>query len=137
MIFQNPEGLAGNASLRTDVAVCREFQRPDRIVAHSDFEMLKAKGLKVQDRHLFAVFFPSSSGRTRIGMTITKRVGNSVTRNRIKRFIREFYRQNRNLLKGFWDINFIARHSAAKAPHEEIDACLVKLCRKISDERPD
>lgn len=109
------------------------FKKNDRIVVRSDFERIKSSGIKAQDRHLFAVFLPSQTGRTRIGITVTKRVGNSVTRNRIKRYVREFYRQNRQLLRGVWDINFIARHSAAEAAHEDINACLMRICRKISD----
>ena len=113
------------------------FQKEDRIVIRSDFERIKNSGMKAQDRHLFAVFTPSKTGNTRIGITVTKRVGNSVTRNRIRRFVREFYRQNRNLLKGMWDINFIARHSAAEAAHEDINVCLTRICRKISDNYAD
>jgi len=109
------------------------YPKKDRIVIRSDFERIKNFGLKAQDRHLFAVFTPSETGSTRIGITVTKRVGNSVVRNKIKRFVREFYRLNRQLVKGTWDINFIARHSAAEAAHEDINACLTKICRKISD----
>lgn len=113
------------------------FPKKDRLVIRSEFERMKVSGLKAQDRHVFAVFMPSTTGSTRIGITITKRVGNSVIRNRFKRFVREFYRQNRSLVKGAWDINFIARHSAAGAAHEDINACLMRLCRKISDNYAD
>ncbi|WP_035277279.1 ribonuclease P protein component [Desulforegula conservatrix] len=113
------------------------FQKKDRLLIRSEFERIKSSGMKAQDRHLFAVFTPSETGRTRIGITVTKRVGNSVIRNRIRRFVREFYRLNRQLVKGAWDINFIARHSAAEAAHEDINACLMRICRKISDSYAD
>lgn len=129
--------MTGLASPGIAMVSERLFSKKDRLVIRSDFERMRDLGMKAQDRHVFAVFMPSAAGRTRIGITVTKRVGNSVTRNRIKRFVREFYRQNRSLVKGTWDINFIARHSAAKAAHEDINACLMRLCRKISDNYAD
>jgi ribonuclease P protein component len=113
------------------------FQKKEHIIIRSDFERIKNSGMKAHDRHIFAVFIPSAAGNTRIGITVTKRVGNAVTRNRIRRFVREFYRQNRNLLKGMWDINFIARHSAAEAAHEDINTCLTRIFKKISDNYAD
>ena len=52
--------------------------------------------------------------RSRLGITVSKRVGKAVTRNRIKRIIREYFRLNRQFLPGRLDINIIARQSTAK-----------------------
>ena len=54
---------------------------------------------------------------TRLGMSVSKRAGNSVTRNRIKRLIREYFRLNRNGLESDADFLFIVR-----APLESLDA---------------
>ena len=50
--------------------------------------------------------------RSRLGVTVTKKVGNAATRNKIKRFCREFFRQNQNRMSDTIDINIIAKKKA-------------------------
>lgn len=48
----------------------------------------------------------------RIGITASKKTGNAVTRNRIKRLVREFFRHNKLMVAGM-DLNVIVRNQAA------------------------
>ena len=57
--------------------------------------------------------------RCRLGLTVSKKVGTAVIRNRVKRMCREFFRLNNRRLGGVWDINIIAKQSVADAPREE------------------
>lgn len=52
-------------------------------------------------------------GPTRLGLTVSRRVGNAVVRNRVKRRLREWFREARWELSGTWDIVVIARREAA------------------------
>jgi ribonuclease P protein component len=54
------------------------------------------------------LYLPSSEKQSRIGITVSKKVGNAVVRNRVKRWIREASRMEYSILKGFWDIVVIA-----------------------------
>ncbi len=60
---------------------------------------------------------PASAAR--VGVTVSRKVGNAVTRNRVKRMIREFYRQNKHLFAPA-DYNIIAKQSAARLSLSEL-----------------
>ena len=61
------------------------------------------------------LYLPSSEQVARYGITVSRRVGNAVTRNRVKRWLREVIRHQWQSLEGAWEIVIIARPSAATA----------------------
>ena len=65
-----------------------------------------------------------ADARRRLGVTVSKRVGNAVTRNRIKRCIREWFRQRRTALPAGSDTVVIARRSAGALANAEIARAL-------------
>lgn len=87
-------------------------------------------------RHLWAVakrhhLDAASSGATgRAGFTVTKKVGNAVTRNRIRRQMRDWLRTHGWVAPG-WDVVFIAKDSAAKAPGLAIREDLARVVRLL------
>jgi len=62
---------------------------------------------------------------SRYGLSVSKRVGKAVTRNRVKRLLREVLRLTP--LEPGWDIIFIARSGAASASYAEIEKSVVSL----------
>jgi ribonuclease P protein component len=87
--------------------------KADRILKRSDFLQLSQHGKKISNAHFVLLYAPGQFEKSRLGITVTKKVGNAVVRNRIKRFSREYFRLNRHKLRGYWDINIIARQEAA------------------------
>jgi ribonuclease P protein component len=57
---------------------------------------------------------------TRLGITVTRKVGNAVARNRIKRLVREVFRQHRARLPPGLDIVWVAKQQAAGASFAEV-----------------
>jgi ribonuclease P protein component len=61
-----------------------------------------------------------SNGLSRLGITASRRVGDAVVRNRVKRWVREFFRRHQRRLSPAQDVLVIARPSAAKATYLEV-----------------
>ncbi len=71
----------------------------------------------------------NGTGRNRIGISVSKKVGNSVVRHHVTRLVRENYRLNENIFNSGLDIVVIARQGAALAGFEEIKGAFLHLCR--------
>jgi len=108
------------------------FTKADRILKRSEFLQLSKFGKKIQNRHFVTIFAPDRFQRTRLGITVTRKVGNATTRNRIKRFSREYFRLNRHIITGYWDINIIAKNKAADLSSQQAFLSLQNIFDSIS-----
>ncbi len=70
---------------------------------------------------------PGQLDHGRVGLTVSKKVGNSPQRSRVKRLLREWYRLNRHGLLQNWDLVIIARPGAATLKLQDVDRELGQL----------
>jgi ribonuclease P protein component len=63
---------------------------------------------------------PARSGQSRLGITVSRRVGDAVARNRIKRLVREFFRHNQTRIRPAQDVIVIARPGADGATYTDV-----------------
>src|SRR5262245_53958759 len=78
----------------------QRFPRSSRLTSRRQFLEVYDQGRKVR-RACFTIFgLPNNLGEFRLGVTVTRRVGHAVTRNRIKRKLREAFRHQRERLTG-------------------------------------
>ena len=90
--------------------------------------------LKLHGRHVLALAKKRSDPEIvgRLGITVTKKVGNAVVRNRIKRMLREWMRLHGWAPTG-WDIVLVAKESAARQLHpSDFAADLTRILRQLS-----
>ena len=109
---------------------CRLTKR-QRLLKRSEFLWLSKNGRKTQNRHFIAVYRRRDDGVSRIGITVSRRVGNAVTRNRIKRHCREAFRCHAIRSVPAMDIMVIAKREAARIDGAETRASVEKLFNKI------
>jgi ribonuclease P protein component len=72
---------------------------------------------------------PRSAGDSRLGITASRHTGGAVTRNRIKRLVREFFRRNRHCMTKQKDILVIARPQAAQLSYADVERELAGALR--------
>ena len=109
----------------------KTFTKADRLRKRPEFVHLSKTGRRVQNAHFIVLFAPGHHQRSRLGVTVTKRVGNAVTRNRIKRLFREFYRLQEDGVGMYLDINIIAKKEATGLTSAETFTMLESLFNKI------
>ena len=109
-------------------AVRRKFSfiKKDHILKHQEFREVFKSGKRVHTDCFIAEHTKNIDERNRLGLTVSKKVGGAVVRNRIKRLVREHFRLNRYRFSGFWDINIIAKKKAGSASSKEMLASLEK-----------
>jgi ribonuclease P protein component len=112
------------------------YQKKDRLLKRRDYLLVSKTGKKCHKKHFLCIFKKGNGERSRLGITVTKKVGCSAKRNRIKRVCREFYRLNRRRLEGIWDISIIAKKSAADASRDQSLKSLNELFHAISENQP-
>ncbi len=108
------------------------FAKADRLRKRAEFLRLSHSGQKVANQEFLLIAAPASGDRSRLGITVTKKIGKAVLRNRIKRVCREFFRLNRHQLRGHWDINLIARKSASACSSEALYSSLRHVFNRFS-----
>ncbi len=96
------------------------FSRGDRLRKRREFEECYASGVRVSGR-LLQVFLRADPGPPRIGISVPRRLGGAVVRNRLRRRVRELFRRNRELF-GSRGVTLVVhvRPPAAGAPFEDL-----------------
>jgi ribonuclease P protein component len=113
------------------------FSRGDRLRKRREFEECYASGVRVSGR-LLQVFLRSSvEGPPRIGISVPKRVGSAVVRNRVRRRVRELFRRHRDLFRKKTAALVVhARPEAARAPFEDLESDYRQTVRRALERLP-
>ena len=99
----------------------------DYLKKNDDYRSVYDNGRSKANRYLVMYVLANGSDRNRIGISVSKRVGNSVIRHRFKRLVRESYRSQEAVFNSGLDIVIVARSEAASADFHEIESALLHL----------
>ena len=94
-----------------------------------DFQQVYSQRDSKANRYLILYKKENGSERNRVGISVSKKVGNSVVRHRVKRLIRESYRRQEAEFPRGLDLVIIARPAAKDKSFAEIDSALMHLGR--------
>ncbi|MEE1305404.1 MAG: ribonuclease P protein component [Agathobacter sp.] len=94
---------------------------------NNDFKNVYNCGKSFANRLLVMYVLENNTDSNRIGISVSKKVGNSVTRHHLTRLIRESYRLHEDMFNSGLDIVVIARTTAKKATYHEVESALLHL----------
>ncbi|WP_017725797.1 ribonuclease P protein component [Halalkalibacterium ligniniphilum] len=102
-----------------------------RIKKNDEFSRVFNEGVSVANRQ-FVLYVLEKEGQEhfRIGLSVSKKLGNAVTRNRIKRLIRTVFQEEKEALLKGRDYVIIARKPAADLDYEQVKRSLLHVCKK-------
>lgn len=92
-----------------------------------EFTQVYKNGISYANRYLVMYKFENGLDKNRIGISVSKKVGNSVIRHRVTRLIRESYRLNEEKFSVGYDIVVVARPAAKDKQYKEIESALLHV----------
>ncbi len=107
-----------------------KFPRAARLTRKSEYETVFRHGERVSGRAFVCYWRRREAQGCKLGMTVSRKVGNAVVRNRIKRHVREFFRTHRALFCEPVDVAVIARTESAGLSGRECAVALRELLQR-------
>jgi ribonuclease P protein component len=107
--------------------------RRERLRKRAEFTAVQGRGKKFHTERFLVFVLPQKVplAPARLGITVSRKVGGAVTRNRIKRLVREAFRRRKALFPKGLDIVFIAKQMKTVPELEDVLREIEKLCRKL------
>lgn len=94
---------------------------------NKDFQTVYNNGISYANKYLVMYVMENHTKKNRLGISVSKKVGNSVVRHRTTRLIRESYRLNQDNLKTGYDMVVIARQTAKGQNYHTIESAFLHL----------
>ena len=106
-----------------------KYKYSESLKNNFDFQFVYKNGKSYANKYLVMYILENHGDRNRLGISVSKKVGNSVVRHRVTRLVRESYRLHENIFNSGLDIVVVARKSAASVGFFEIESALLHLSK--------
>ena len=100
-----------------------------RIRKNIEYKRVYKYGKNYWNRNLILYVKKNKSDKTRVGFTITKKIGNSVTRNKVRRRMKEIYRLKLKDIKMGFDLVFIPKKNVVSMPYNELENSMIHIMK--------
>jgi|LGOV01.1.fsa_nt_gb ribonuclease P protein component len=104
-----------------------------RLHKSSDYKKLFDLGVKYHSKHLIVFTMQKNNGPTRLGLTVSRKVGGAVTRNRLKRQLREIFRLSLSYSLENTDIMILAKKNASILDYHQLNQELLVVCSRMKN----
>ncbi|MCR5608873.1 MAG: ribonuclease P protein component [Lachnospiraceae bacterium] len=101
----------------------------ESIKKNEDFKLFYQNGKSFANKYLIMYALKNGKEFDRLGISVSKKVGNSVVRHRIARLLRESFRLNDETFHSGWDIVVVARKSAKGKDYKDIEGAFLHLTK--------
>ena len=98
---------------------------------NSDFRRIYRRGRSAVSGGVVVYCLKNRKGMSRLGVTVSTKLGHAVVRNRVRRRIREIFRLSQGKMKQGYDCIVVARTRAAHADYRELKRAFEKTCKKL------
>ncbi len=107
-----------------------QMKYSESLKKNDDFQTVYKEGTHKADSLFVLHVKKNELGKNRLGISVTKKVGNSVVRHKIRRRIKEAYRQNEESFKCGYDLVFSARADAKDSTYLKIESAIRRLMKR-------
>ena len=101
----------------------------DSLKSNRDFKTVYSRGKSYANKYLVMYVLENGTDFNRLGISVSKKVGNSVVRHRITRLIRESYRLHEDMFNSGLDIVVVARVNAKEVKYAQIESALLHVSK--------
>lgn len=105
------------------------MQFSESLKKNHQFQFVYKNGRSYANKYLVMIIKENGLEKNRIGISVSKKVGNSVVRHRVTRLIRESYRLHESVFNSGLDIVVVARGTAADVGYFEVESALLHLAK--------
>jgi ribonuclease P protein component len=101
----------------------------ESLKSNRDFKNVYENGKSHANRYLVMYVLENGTNRNRLGISVSKKVGNSVVRHHLTRLVRESYRLHEDMFNSGLDIVVVLRVSAKNVKYSDIESALLHVSR--------
>lgn len=106
-----------------------KYKFSESLKNYFDFQYVYKNGKSYANKYLVMYVLENNLNKNRLGISVSKKVGNSVVRHKVTRLIRESYRLHENIFNSGLDIVVIARNRASTVSYLEMESALLHLAK--------